>query len=211
MFKSARHIVASIGALVTIQGLIFSIIERNYFSLSFTLLGFLIVAGGLHVESLAAMRQAKSNLQLLVDRVKSSLRERAVLREERRELKRQQDEENARIEESLPVLEPEKPRVPRPRPRPQSRPTPVNVPMYNEPRTVVIVNEAPVMRWSPGLAAVFSFFIPGLGQLYKGQWFRAPLWFCFVSIGYFPFVIPGLLLHCCCILGALSGNPILRR
>lgn len=88
---------------------------------------------------------------------------------------------------------------------------PVSVPQYNDRRTVVIVNEAPIMLRSPGVAAVLSFFVPGLGQLYKGQWFRAPLSFCFVGIGYFALVIPGFLLHCCFVLGALSGNPILRR
>lgn len=56
MFKSPRYIVASIGALVTIQGLLFTIIEHNNFSLAVTLLGLCIVAGGLHVESLAALR-----------------------------------------------------------------------------------------------------------------------------------------------------------
>ena len=31
----------------------------------------------------------------------------------------------------------------------------------------IVVLHPPVQKWSPGLAAVFSFFIPGLGQLYK--------------------------------------------
>ena len=76
MFKSTRHIVASVGALVTIQGILFSVIERTYFSLAVMLLGVLIVACGLHVELLAAINQAKVKLQSLVVRVKASLRAR---------------------------------------------------------------------------------------------------------------------------------------
>lgn len=29
---------------------------------------------------------------------------------------------------------------------------------------------------NPGTAAVLSFFIPGLGQLYNGKWLRALFW-----------------------------------
>ena len=29
----------------------------------------------------------------------------------------------------------------------------------------------------PGVAAILSFFIPGLGQLYNGTWVRAIFWF----------------------------------
>ena len=203
MFKSAWHIVASVGALVTIQGLIFTIIEHNYFSMAFTLLGLLIVAGGLHVETLAAARQAKGNLASLFERVRTSLRERAARRDEQRELKRQQDEENARIEESLPVLERQTTRAPRPKPRP--------APEYNDRRTVVIVNEAPIMLWNPGIAAILSLIVPGLGQLYKRQPLNAIVWFVFVGLGYIALIVPGLILHFCCVLGALSGNPILRR
>lgn len=31
----------------------------------------------------------------------------------------------------------------------------------------------------PGLAAILSFFIPGMGQLYNGKWGRALCWFIF--------------------------------
>ena len=33
------------------------------------------------------------------------------------------------------------------------------------------------MNKDPGLAAILSFFIPGLGQLYNGAWVRAIFWF----------------------------------
>jgi TM2 domain-containing membrane protein YozV len=62
-------------------------------------------------------------------------------------------------------------------------------------------------RWSPGVAAVLSFFIPGLGQMYKGQIVNGLAWLIVVIIGYALFIIPGLILHLLCILGAASGNP----
>jgi len=62
-------------------------------------------------------------------------------------------------------------------------------------------------KWNPGIAAVCSFFIPGLGQLYKGQVFNGLAWFLVVIVGYFFLVIPGLVLHLFCIIGAASGDP----
>jgi TM2 domain-containing membrane protein YozV len=62
-------------------------------------------------------------------------------------------------------------------------------------------------RWNPGIAALCSFFIPGLGQVYKGQVFNGLVWFLLVLVGYFCFIIPGLILHLFCILGAASGDP----
>ena len=52
-----------------------------------------------------------------------------------------------------------------------------------------------------------SFFLPGLGQLYKGQLINGIVWFVFVSMGYVALVVPGLILHFFCVLGASSGNP----
>lgn len=71
--------------------------------------------------------------------------------------------------------------------------------------TPTVVRVEPL--WSPGIAAVLSFFIPGLGQLYKGQIINAIAWFVFVPVGYFFFFIPGLILHLFCIIGATMGDP----
>lgn len=76
-------------------------------------------------------------------------------------------------------------------------------PIYN----VVQHSAQPLPKWNGGVAAVLSFFIPGLGQLYKGQILNGFLWFLFVTLGYICFIIPGLILHVTCVVGAANGNP----
>lgn len=61
-------------------------------------------------------------------------------------------------------------------------------------------------RFNPLIAGVLSVVIPGLGQLYKGQLIRAVLWFCFVGLGYFLLVVPGIILHVLCVAGAALGS-----
>jgi TM2 domain-containing membrane protein YozV len=72
---------------------------------------------------------------------------------------------------------------------------------------VVVINQPPVQRCSPGLAAMLSFLLPGLGQLYKGQIINGIVWFFMVMCGYAALILPGVILHFFCVLGALSGNP----
>ncbi|MCH7399218.1 hypothetical protein MM236_14530 [Belliella sp. DSM 107340] len=62
-------------------------------------------------------------------------------------------------------------------------------------------------RWSPGIAALLSFIIPGAGQMYKGDVGTGIAWFLFVVLGYFLFIVPGLILHLICIISAASGDP----
>jgi TM2 domain-containing membrane protein YozV len=57
---------------------------------------------------------------------------------------------------------------------------------------------------NPGLAAVFSLFIPGAGQLYTGRIVAALLWFLVVTAGY-ALILPGLVLHLFCIVSAASS------
>lgn len=57
---------------------------------------------------------------------------------------------------------------------------------------------------SPALAAVFSLFIPGAGQLYTGRFVAALLWFLVVSAGY-ALIIPGLILHLFCVVSAAAS------
>ena len=76
--------------------------------------------------------------------------------------------------------------------------------------SLAFTNSGPVerrQRWNPGVAAILSFLIPGTGQMYKGQVANGLAWFVMVLIGYVLFIIPGLVLHVCCVLGAASGEP----
>lgn len=61
-------------------------------------------------------------------------------------------------------------------------------------------------RFNPLVAGVLSLLFPGLGQLYKGQLFRAVVWFCAVSVGYFLLVVPGIIFHVLCVAGAAFGS-----
>jgi TM2 domain-containing membrane protein YozV/Zn-finger nucleic acid-binding protein len=70
----------------------------------------------------------------------------------------------------------------------------------------IVVNQHTNRRWSRFGAIILSFLIPGLGQLYKGQVFNGIVWFVIVIIGYAALIIPGLILHLCCIVGAGMGN-----
>jgi TM2 domain-containing membrane protein YozV len=79
-----------------------------------------------------------------------------------------------------------------------------------QPQSVVhVVNNVSTSgpRWSRILAAFLSFLIPGLGQMYKGQLFNGLIWLVVVVIGYVCFIVPGIVLHFCCIAGAAMGNP----
>jgi TM2 domain-containing membrane protein YozV len=64
---------------------------------------------------------------------------------------------------------------------------------------VVVVQQVTPNR---GVAAVLSLIIPGAGQIYKGQVLRGLIWLVAVVTGYAMFVLPGLILHVCCIVGA---------
>ncbi len=63
----------------------------------------------------------------------------------------------------------------------------------------------PQQRWNPGVAALLSFFFPGLGQMYKGQVLKGFAWMFIVLFGY-SCLIPGFILHIICIFGAASGS-----
>src|SRR5437588_1934278 len=64
-----------------------------------------------------------------------------------------------------------------------------------------------VQRSSPakdGAAAVMSFFIPGLGQIYHGKIGAGLGWLFAVALGYVVLVVPGLILHIMCVANAYS-------
>jgi hypothetical protein len=48
---------------------------------------------------------------------------------------------------------------------------------------------------SPGLAAVLSVLVPGLGHLYAGRLLAGLVWFLAASFGYWAILVPGFLIH----------------
>jgi TM2 domain-containing membrane protein YozV len=54
----------------------------------------------------------------------------------------------------------------------------------------------------PGIAAVLSIFIPGLGQIYAGRLVAGGLWFLGTAVAYSAVLLPGFLVHAFCIWSA---------
>jgi hypothetical protein len=75
----------------------------------------------------------------------------------------------------------------------------VSIPVYQKPQV-----------WNPAVAGLLSFFIPGVGQLYKGNVGTGIVWFFAVIIGYAFLIVPGLILHIICICTAASGDTSRR-
>jgi len=61
-----------------------------------------------------------------------------------------------------------------------------------------VVRRAP----SPGIAAVLSVLLPGLGQVYNGRLVAGALWFAATSVAYWAVLVPGFIVHAFCIWGA---------
>ena len=55
---------------------------------------------------------------------------------------------------------------------------------------------------SPGIAAVLSVVVPGLGQLYSGRLLPGGLWFLGTALAYSAVLLPGFLVHAFCIWSA---------
>ena len=83
----------------------------------------------------------------------------------------------------------------------QAYPAPVNVHVNNVVSNTTIIGRDKRKGFSL-LAGLLSFFIPGLGQLYRGRFFSALFWFIFTAAGYACFIIPGIVLHLLCVLSA---------
>ncbi len=65
-------------------------------------------------------------------------------------------------------------------------------------RDEIFVRHAP----HPGIAAVLSVLLPGLGQVYAGRLLAGALWFLATGIAYWAILLPGFLLHALCIWSA---------
>ncbi len=57
----------------------------------------------------------------------------------------------------------------------------------------------------PGVAAVLSVLLPGLGQVYNGRLLAGALWFLATAFGYWAILVPGFLIHALCVLCAYTG------
>ena len=70
----------------------------------------------------------------------------------------------------------------------------------------------PVVRPpSPGVAAVLSVLIPGLGQVYVGRLLAGALWFLGTCFAYSAVLLPGFLVHAICVWSAYRGALYFRR
>jgi len=195
---SARHMIAAGGGFLAALGIAFTAIAQSPLGLAFTLSGLFVAAIGLYVEIGRLLGQALEN----IGRASKEAADRRLRAKELALEKQRLDLEAAKLAEQ---------RAARERPAVASAPAQALAPTVaaaqDSQGQLVVINQPPVRLWSPGLAAVLSFFMPGLGQLYKGQFFNAVAWFCMVMLGYAALILPGLILHFFCVLGALSGNP----
>jgi hypothetical protein len=194
------HLVAGCGCFLTVLGIPFTAIAQSRVSLAFTLSGLVIAAIGLHVEIGRLLGQAVSN----IGKASKEAADRRLRAKELALEKQRLDVEAARIAQEKAA---------------RDAPPAVSAALTDQHRAesvpsspggsgnVVVITQPPVQRWSPGLAAVLSFLVPGLGQLYKGQILNGIVWFFVVGMGYVALILPGLVLHFFCVLGALSGNP----
>lgn len=90
----------------------------------------------------------------------------------------------------------------------QAAPAP-NIVIHNNNQNVATAIAGGVMgrRWSRIVAAILS-VVPGLGQIYKGEWAQGVVWFIAIPVGYAFFIVPGVILHFVSFLSAISGpNP----
>lgn len=73
------------------------------------------------------------------------------------------------------------------------------------PLTPAGITSAP-RAWSPGVAAVLSVFLPGLGQIYKGRIAQGCVFFVVTIIGYALYIVPGLFMHVFVLIDAYHGQ-----
>ncbi len=190
---SPRHVIAGIGGFIAALGVAFTAIAQSPLSLAFTLGGLALAAVGMYVEVGKLTGQAIENIgkasKLAAERRQDAVR--LAVGKKRLEVEAKKlAKEQAAVQQQTALSA-----------------SPASGPAQPAGGNVVVINQPPIQKWSPGLAAVLSFFIPGLGQLYKGQILNGIVWFFLVGFGYLALILPGLILHLFCILGALSGNP----
>jgi len=210
-----RHLVAACGAFVAALGIAFTAISPSSLGLAFTLGGLALAAAGMYAEVGTLLAQAVANIATARKEAAERRLEMRRLAVEQKKLEveaaRLAAEKDARerpVPMAPPPVPPAEPVASRPMPQAAAgEPRLVPADHYGPGEHVTVINHAPVQRWSPALAAVLSFLVPGLGQLYKGQFLNGIVWFFLVGVGYLALILPGMLLHLFCIVGAASGNP----
>ena len=73
--------------------------------------------------------------------------------------------------------------------------------MYCEDGQEVMVRRGP----HPGISAVLSVIVPGLGQVYNGHLIAGALWFLGTAFAYSMVLLPGFLAHALCVWSAYAG------
>ena len=64
---------------------------------------------------------------------------------------------------------------------------------------------------SPGISAVLSVVIPGLGQVYAGRLLSGGLWFLGTALAYSAVLLPGFLVHALCVWSAYKSALFFTR
>ena len=64
---------------------------------------------------------------------------------------------------------------------------------------------------SPGISAVLSVLVPGLGQVYCGRLLAGALWFLGTAFCYSALLLPGFLAHALCVWSAYQSAKDWRR
>ena len=57
----------------------------------------------------------------------------------------------------------------------------------------------------PGISAVLSVLVPGLGQVYSGRLLAGGLWFLGTGFAYWAILVPGFLVHAVCVWSAYQS------
>ena len=68
----------------------------------------------------------------------------------------------------------------------------------------------PMPRPNPGVAAVLSALVPGLGQVYTGRLGAGAVWFLATGFAYWAIFVPGFLVHALCIWSAYESAKEFR-
>ena len=68
----------------------------------------------------------------------------------------------------------------------------------------------PARAPSPGIAAVLSVVIPGLGQLYAGRLFAGAMWCLGTAVAYWAILLPGFIVHALCVWSAYQSAKYWR-